>query len=65
MNENQVKNYNGDVHDINLILRFMLSHFVEISDFSFYWELCYLIVLRVVLRTCFLDFNIFKGAKTL
>ena len=65
MNENQVKKYSGDVHYINLILRFMISHCVEISDFSFYWELCYLIVLRLVLRTCFLDFNIFKEAKTL
>ena len=31
MNENQVKKYSEDVHYINLILRFMLSHFVEIS----------------------------------
>ena len=63
MNENQVKKYSEDVHYINPILRFMLSHFVEISDFSFYWELRYLIVLRLVLRTYFLDFNIFKEAK--
>ena len=65
MNENQVKKYSEDVHYINPILRFMLSHFVEISDFSFYWELCYLIMLRLVLRICFLDFNIFKEVKTL
>ena len=30
MNENQVKKYNGDMHYINLILRFMLSHFIDI-----------------------------------
>ena len=30
MNANQVKKYSGDVHYINLILGFMLSHFVEI-----------------------------------
>ena len=65
MNENQVKKYSGNVHYINLILGFMLSYFVEISDFSFYWELCYLIILRLVLRICFLDFNIFEEAKTL
>ena len=53
MNEIQVKKYSEDVH------------YIEISVVSFYWKLCYLIELRLVLRTCFLDFNIFKEAKTL
>ena len=30
MNGNQVKKYSGDMHYINLILRFVISHFVEI-----------------------------------